>query len=160
MFTLQIQDQDILSKLQHYAASEEEMESLALLALRIGLEAIPVMRGGLDQQALQQVGADILLQIQDALGRTLESYQERLLSEFSLDVDNSAMQRLQQQITQSYDKVNKAIAGKEATVSSTQGGMIFEDALVSSISRDCQRRGRFDHADRKRNRQSGSFKNG
>lgn len=133
MFTIQIKDEDILHKLNEFADSDEERESVALLALRIGLEAMPVIRGQLDRQALQDVGIHMLDRIHDSLDVVLQTHQQTLLDQFSLDVEDSAMQRFQYQITESYQQIYKAIiessTSRQYQRRSTQGGGVFEDDL-------------------------------
>jgi len=133
VFTIQINDEDILHKLNEFADSDEERESVALLALRIGLEAMPVIRGQLDRQALQDVGIHMLDRIHDSLDVVLQTHQQTLLDQFSLDVEDSAMQRLQYQITESYQQIYKTIiessTSRQYQRRSTQGGGVFEDDL-------------------------------
>lgn len=63
MFTLMIEDQAIIDQLHTYADTPDQVEGVALAALRMGLAALPAVRGIVDQEVLQRVAEDMVRQV-------------------------------------------------------------------------------------------------
>lgn len=105
--TLCIDDADVLRELGRY--SPEQKEQIALVALRIGLQSLRFAHGELDVQALQRVGEQVLKEMTGCVNDTLEEHTRKVLEEFSLDHDGSALRRLSQTLDGHHQKLHESL---------------------------------------------------
>lgn len=183
---IDIEESDVLDRIETYAESDtpEAHRAVAIYAMRIGLEAMGVMQGTMDKQALEQVAERVLWNTEakirelvgeqnknieaalaeqrttfdtvvetqseeigglltahqtaveaqrEEIGALLTEHRDKLLDEFKLDVDGSAMERLNKRITEAFGEVRDKVAGlaqyKQDRKQSTQGGHDFERDL-------------------------------
>src|SRR5260221_11599365 len=102
--TLEITDSGLLTQLSDYGDSENQ-QAVAMVALKIGLQALRYAGGAIDKDVLQQTANGILLNLSDQaeivlnrmqqeVGGILTENSERLLQQFSFDQPDSAISRL------------------------------------------------------------------
>lgn len=106
-FTLRIDDADVLRELERYDA--EQKEQIAAAALRIGLQSLRFARGEVDAQALQRVGEQMLREMAGCMNGALETHAQKLLGEFSLDNNGSALFRLSQTLDGHHRELNESL---------------------------------------------------
>lgn len=106
-FTLRIDDDNILQELERYGEAQKEQVTLA--ALRVGVQSLRFARGELDVQALQHVGEQVLRDVTDCMSEALEAHAQKLLGEFSLDQDGSALFRLSQTLDDHHQKLHESL---------------------------------------------------
>ena len=145
---LTLTDPDLLAELARYG-DRDDQERIALVALRLGLQALRLARGEVDALALQQTAERVLDQIEGRFSQHLAQHSAQLAQQFSLDQPDSLLQRLVQTTEGYYRQVadeggarhTELIARLEALATrrqllrqSTQGGTPFEEAVVTLIS--------------------------
>ncbi len=143
--TLSLTDRDILDELARYG-DEGEQQRAALVALRLGLQALRHARGEIDALALQQTAERVLEQVDARFSRHLNDHADLMGRQFSLDTPDSMLQRVVQtsetlytRFTETTGSHHSDLVGRLEALStrrqlerrSTQGGAPFEDAVIN-----------------------------
>lgn len=138
-------DHDLLDDLARYG-DESEQQRVALVALRLGLQALRHARGEIDSLALQQTAERIIEQIDDRFRRHLDDHADILGRQFSLDTPDSLLRRMVQTSETLYTRFSETTGKHHSDLvrslealstrrqierSSTQGGIAFEDAVIA-----------------------------
>jgi hypothetical protein len=146
--TLTLADPDILADLARYGAADEQ-QRIALVALRLGLQALRHARGEVDALALQQTAERVLEQVEARFHRHLSDHADLLGRQFSLDTPDSLLQRVIQTHETYYTRFSETtgnhhseLVGRLESLStrrqierrSTQGGAPFEEAVIGVIT--------------------------
>src|SRR5262249_35932701 len=141
---LEITDSGLLTQLSVYGESEREQQVAAMVALKIGLQAMQYARGEIDVVALQRTAegllenlsqqADkILNRMQEEVGEMLVENSEKLLQQFSFDEPDSAISRLSaytsNQIQQIHTTITDKLGRQEERNKSTLGGVDYEEQV-------------------------------
>lgn len=123
-FTITIDDQTILTHLERY--DEDQREQIALVALRIGLQALNHASGSIDTTQLQRIAERV---VQDALTGMRETLQEQ----FSTDNEDSALKRIfnisAEHYARIHDEIKELKIRKKSQRETSQGGKVFEGTL-------------------------------
>ncbi|MBX0329914.1 hypothetical protein K2Z83_19805 [Oscillochloris sp. ZM17-4] len=145
---LTLTDHDILADLARYG-EEDEQQRIALVALRLGLQALRHARGEVDALALQQTAERVFQQVDTRFSQHLHDHADLLGRQFSLDTPDSLLQRVVQTSETLYTRLSETtgthhsdLVGRLEALStrrqierrSTQGGAPFEDAVVTLVS--------------------------
>lgn len=144
---LPIIDPDLLAELARYGDADAQ-ERIALVSLRLGLQALRHARGEVDALALQQTAERVIDQIESRFTEHLSQHAGLLAQQFSLDQPDSLLQRLTH-VTESYyrqvaddngarhtdlvSRLESLSTRRQLLRRSTQGGTPFEEAVIELI---------------------------
>jgi hypothetical protein len=133
--TITITDTNLLSELSRYGNSDDQQQT-ALIALRLGLQALSAARGEIDLQTLQQASQEILAEVKNTIDFTLKQQTDIFQRQFSFDHPDSVVSRLRSDSNRQHAELQTTIGKyfdrKQMERRSTQGGSTYEE-LVGNV---------------------------
>jgi hypothetical protein len=138
---LEVTDPEVAAELKRRAEGEER-ERFALTALRVGVLALRSASGQVDATAIRQAGEELVARMRELLSpegsllaSALDEHRGRILREFSLDDDRSAVSRLTKAFAATGEQIGKNLSLDE------EGSALARlkrelDATIERMARD------------------------